>query len=109
MLQTFLDAGTYSGKRLLSPVTVKHMISDQNTNLNAPWGLGWRLGDSQGKELGDLLPPKAFGHMGASGTMEWADPDTGLICVILTSRPLAVDGGLFLRLVSNAVAASVER
>jgi hypothetical protein len=32
-----------------------------------------------------------------------------LICVILTSRPLAVDGGLFLRLVSNAVAASVEK
>ena len=27
--------------------------------------------------------------MGATGTMEWADPETGVICVILTSRPLA--------------------
>ncbi len=108
LLQTFLNAGTYSGKRILSPATVKTMISDQNANLNGAWGLGWRLGRSQGKEFGDLVSPDAFGHMGASGTMEWADPETGLICVILTSRPLSVDNGLFLRLVSNAVVASVE-
>jgi CubicO group peptidase (beta-lactamase class C family) len=109
LLQTFLNSGTYAGKRVLSPATVKTMISDQNANLNSAWGLGWRLGRSQGKEFGDLVTPGAFGHMGASGTMEWADPETGLICVILTSRPLAVDGGLFLRLVSNAAMASVER
>ena len=109
LLQTFLNNGTYSGKRVLSPATVRAMISDQNPNLNAPWGLGWRLGRSQGKEFGDLASPAVFGHLGASGTMEWADPETGLICVILTGRPLTVDGGLFLRLVSNAVAASVEK
>jgi CubicO group peptidase (beta-lactamase class C family) len=109
LLQTFLNAGIYSGRRVLSPATVKAMISDQNADLNAPWGVGWRLGGSQGKEFGDLISPNAFGHMGASGTMEWADPETGLICVILTTRPLAVDGGLFLRLVSNAVVASVEK
>jgi CubicO group peptidase (beta-lactamase class C family) len=108
LLQTFLNAGTYSGKRILSPATVRTMISDQNANLNGAWGLGWRLGRSQDKEFGDLVSPGAFGHMGASGTMEWADPETGLICVILTSRPLSVDNGLFLRLVSNAVVASVE-
>lgn len=109
LLQTFLNNGTYSGKRLLSPATVKTMTSDQNVNLNGAWGIGWRLGRSPGAEFGDLVSPDAFGHMGATGTMEWADPHTGLICVILTSRPLAVDNGLFLRLVSNAVAASVER
>jgi CubicO group peptidase (beta-lactamase class C family) len=113
LLQTFLNTGTYSGKRVLSPATVKTMISDQNANLNAAnqnasWGLGWRLGRSQGREFGDLVSPDTFGHLGASGTMEWAEPETGLLCVILTSRPLAADGGLFLRLVSNAVAASVE-
>jgi CubicO group peptidase (beta-lactamase class C family) len=108
LLQTFLNTGTYSGKRVLSPATVKTMISDQNANLNSSWGLGWRLERSQGREFGDLLSPDTFGHLGASGTMEWADPKTGLVCVILTSRPLAVDGGLFLRLVSNAVAASAE-
>jgi CubicO group peptidase (beta-lactamase class C family) len=108
LLQTFLNGGVWSGTRLLSPVTVKAMISDQNSNLNSAWGLGWRLGRSQGQEFGDLVPANAFGHMGATGTMEWADPETGLIFVILTSRPLSVDNGLFLRLVSNAVVGSIE-
>ncbi len=108
LLQTFLNQGTYSGKRILSPATVRAMISDQNAKLNGSWGLGWRLGRSPSAEFGDLISPDAFGHMGASGTMEWADPETGVIFIILTSRPLAVDNGLFLRRVSNAVAASVE-
>jgi CubicO group peptidase (beta-lactamase class C family) len=108
LLQTFLNHGTYSGKRILSPAAVKAMISDQNAQLNGSWGLGWRLGRSPGAEFGDLISPDAFGHMGASGTMEWADPESGVIFIMLTSRPLAVDNGLFLRRVSNAVAASVE-
>ena len=107
-LQTFLNGGRYYGKRLLSPATVKVMTSDQSGHLNVPWGLGWRLGRSQGMDLGDLLSPSAFGHDGAPGTLEWADPETQTICVVLTNRPLALDNGLFLRLVSNAVAASVE-
>jgi CubicO group peptidase (beta-lactamase class C family) len=109
LLQTFLDGGSYGGKHVVSPATVKAMTSDQNGNLNAPWGLGWRLGRSQGKDLGDLLSPSAFGHVGSAGTLAWADPETQLICVILTNHPLALDNGLLLRLVSNAVAASVEK
>jgi CubicO group peptidase (beta-lactamase class C family) len=108
LLQTFLGGGSYGGKRLLSPATVKSMISNQNGHLNAPWGLGWRLGGSAGKDLGDLVSPSAFGHMGSTGNMEWADPETQVICVILTNHPLASDKGLLLRLVSNTVAASVE-
>jgi CubicO group peptidase (beta-lactamase class C family) len=110
LLQTFLNGGSYSGKRVLSPAAVKAMTSDQNTHLNAPWGLGWALGRSRAwNEFGDLVSASAFGHAGASGTVEWADPETGLICVILTNRPLSVDNGHFLRLVSNAVAASIEK
>jgi CubicO group peptidase (beta-lactamase class C family) len=108
LLQTFLNGGAYSGKRILSPLTVKTMTTNQNAHLNAPWGLGWALGRSTAwNEFGDLVSPATFGHVGASGTVEWADPQTQLLCVILTNRPLSVDGGRFLRLVSNAVAASV--
>ena len=110
LLQTFLNGGTYSGKRILSPPAVKTMTANQNAHLNAPWGLGWALGRSTAwNEFGDLISPVTFGHAGASGTVEWADPETQLLCVILTNRPLSVDGGRFLRLVSNAVAASVEK
>jgi CubicO group peptidase (beta-lactamase class C family) len=109
MLQTFLNHGSYAGKRVLSPATVRAMLSDQNARLNAPWGLGFALGRSIAwNEFGDLVSPAAFGHAGASGTVEWADPETGVICVVLTNRPLSADGGHFLRLVSNAVAGSVD-
>ena len=108
LLQTFLNGGSFAGKRVLSPAAVNAMTSDQVGSLNAPWGLGWRLGRSQGRNLGDLLSASAFGHLGSAGTMGWADPETQLICVILTNHPLALDNGLFLRRVSNAVASSVE-
>jgi len=110
LLEAFLQGGVYGGQRILSPATVKEMTSDQNGSLHAPWGLGWALGRSKAwNEFGDLVSPKAFGHAGATGTVAWADPETGLICVVLTNRPLSVDNGRLLRLVSNIVAASVEK
>src|SRR5262249_47003730 len=69
LLQTFLNGGAYSGKRILSPAGVAAMISDQNSQLNAPWGIGWALGRSRAwNEFGDLISPRTFGHAGASGT-----------------------------------------
>lgn len=110
LLETFLDGGAYAGRRIFSPATVSAMTSDQNGPLNAPWGLGWALGRSKAwNAFGDLVSPKTFGHTGATGTLAWADPETKLLCVILTNRPYAADEGRLLRLVSNIVAASVER
>jgi CubicO group peptidase (beta-lactamase class C family) len=109
LLQTFLDGGVFAGKRVFSPATVKAMTSDQNAELKAPWGLGWALGRSRLYALGDLVSREAFGHVGATGTMAWADPETQVLCVILTNRPYSLDDGRFLRLVSNAVAASVQQ
>jgi CubicO group peptidase (beta-lactamase class C family) len=108
LLQTFLDGGVYAGKRVFSPATVRAMTSDQNAELRAPWGLG-ALGRSRAwNAFGDLVSGGTFGHAGATGTIAWADPDTKLLCVILTNRPYSVDDGRLLRLVSNTVAASVQ-
>ena len=107
LLQTFLNGGAYSGKRIFSPATVKAMTSDQNTQVHAPWGLGWALGRSIAWNFfGDLISPSTFGHAGATGTVAWADPESQLICVILTDR--LYDEGRLLRLVSNAVAAAID-
>jgi CubicO group peptidase (beta-lactamase class C family) len=86
LLQKFLNGGTYAGERLISPATVKAMLTDQNAHLNGSWGVGWRLGNSPGREFGDLVSARTFGHLGASRTIEWADPESGLLCVALTSR-----------------------
>jgi CubicO group peptidase (beta-lactamase class C family) len=107
LLQTFLNGGAYKGKRVFSPSTVKAMTTDQNVQVQAPWGLGWALGRSGvWNFFGDLVSASAFGHAGATGTVAWADPESGLLCVILTDRLL--EQGRLLRLISNAVAASIE-
>jgi CubicO group peptidase (beta-lactamase class C family) len=109
LLQTFLDRGAYAGRQIFSPATVRVMTSDQNAAIQAPWGLGWALARSKAwNAFGDLVSPKAFGHAGATGTVAWADPESRLICVILTNRPYGADEGHLLRAVSNVVAASVE-
>ncbi|HYI95436.1 MAG TPA: serine hydrolase domain-containing protein [Bryobacteraceae bacterium] len=107
LLQMFLNGGVYDGKRIFSRATVKAMTTDQNSHLQAPWGLGWALGRSiVWNFFGDLSSVSTFGHAGATGTVAWADPETQLICVILTDRLL--EEGRLLRLISNAVVASIE-
>jgi CubicO group peptidase (beta-lactamase class C family) len=106
LLETFLNGGVYGDKRVFSRSTVKAMTTDQNLRVHAPWGFGWALGRSTAWNFfGDRVSAATFGHAGATGTVAWADPDTQLICVILTDR--LFEEGKLLRLVSNAVAASL--
>ncbi|MDX1984745.1 MAG: serine hydrolase domain-containing protein [Bryobacteraceae bacterium] len=110
LLQAFLNGGEYAGARLWSKTTVARMTSDQNTAIGKPWGLGWGLATSPvWCYFGDLVSPKTFGHSGATGTVAWADPESRVVCVILTTRPSGEDGGRLLRLVSNAVAAAAVK
>src|SRR5215831_2184857 len=107
LLMTFLSGGRYGPKRIFSPATVQAMISDQNQRIHAPWGLGWALGRSPTWNFfGDLVSPEAFGQAGATGTVAWADPRSGIICVILTDR--LVQDGSWLRRISNTVAAAAH-
>lgn len=110
LLQAFLNGGQLRGQTLLGRSTVQRMVSDQNTAIGKPWGLGWGLATSPvWVYCGELVSPRTFGHSGATGTVAWADPANQLLCVILTSRPTVHDDGRLLRVVSNAVAASVVR
>jgi CubicO group peptidase (beta-lactamase class C family) len=109
-LQLFLNEGVYGGTRLLGVRTARQMISDQNPGGTAPWGIGWALKRSRvWSFFGDLGSDRTFGHVGATGTVAWADPETGLLAVILTTRPASEDEGSLLRRVSNVVHASVVR
>ena len=110
-VQLMLAGGESSGQRVLSAAMVRAMLSSQleqmpgmsaRARLEQAWGLGWRLNRPLGAhslpELGSVC---AFGHGGATGTVAWADPDSDLICVILTNDPSS--GPLRARL-SNLVA-----
>jgi CubicO group peptidase (beta-lactamase class C family) len=48
-------------------------------------GLGWQLA-SPTNEATSMLSPRAFGHMGFTGTSVWIDPEYDRIMVLLTNR-----------------------
>jgi CubicO group peptidase (beta-lactamase class C family) len=108
LLQAFLDGGTYGSTRVLSPTTVAAMTRDHNGGLGAPWGLGWALRDSRvWNHFGDLGSARTFGHVGATGTVAWADPERQLLCALLTTRSAGDRDGFLLHRVSNMVQAAV--
>ena len=92
---------------VLSQAAARGMVSNQNpAHLDAPWGVGWALRDSKvWAFFGEQVSARTFGHVGATGTVAWADPESELICVCLTN--VKIQGGSLLRRVSNAVAAAV--
>jgi CubicO group peptidase (beta-lactamase class C family) len=68
--------------RILKPATEQLMIANQSPAGVKPSGLGFDLPPSVGAPA---CGPRTFGHNGSTGTLSWADPDTGTICVVLTS------------------------
>ena len=68
--------------RILKPATEQMMIVNQSPPGVKPSGLGFDLPPSVGSPA---CGPRTFGHNGSTGTLSWADPDSGTICVILTT------------------------
>ncbi|GEM_PF-69878 len=96
LLQTFLNGGAYGPFRLFSPATTGAMTRDHNRATGTPWGLGWALRDSPVYNyFGDLGSPGTFGHVGATGTVAWADPARDLFCILLTTQSLSSSRSLF--------------
>ena len=121
--QMFLNGGTWDGVSVLSPATATAMTTDQSSAIlkafdpdrsgmvwGQSWGLGWticgpRVPDGGRIFLGDLTSPQTFGHAGATGTTVWADPVSGVVCILFTNEPATTRNG-FLGRCSNLVAAA---
>jgi CubicO group peptidase (beta-lactamase class C family) len=75
------------------------------------WGIGWEVkGTKRGHRSGELTSATTYSHSGATGTMVWGCPITGVSCVLLTNQTL-VSGWTNERprqaMFSNAVMASL--
>lgn len=92
------------GRELLLPRLVARETHDEMVSVQFPgldgvlpdfgrfspldWGLGVELkGVKAGHWSGTLTSPRTFGHFGGSGTFLWVDPDRGIACAGLTTRP----------------------
>ena len=100
LLQCFLNGGN----PILKPATARAMITDQNPGLD-PWGIGWMLKPGS---FGKACSARTFGHYGSTGTVAWADPQSKLACVLLTTRPASDSREGLLGPVSDLVAESAE-
>ena len=90
--------------RILKPATEQLMITNQSPAGVKASGLGFDLPPSVGSPA---CGPRTFGHNGSTGTLSWADPDTGTICVVLTSLYEAAVRPHPIHLVSDLVAQAV--
>ncbi len=87
-LQMLLNGGEYNGKRLLSPITVRMMTSNQIGDLNLgfkKFGLGFGLTtEREAVRLG--VSAGSFDWGGIFGTTYWADPKEGVVALLMTQK-----------------------
>ena len=100
----FLEAFLNKDNRILKSETKAAMISNQTAGLNEPRGLGFMVKPGS---FGVKCSPATFGHYGSTGTVAWADPKTGLVCVLLTTKPADSSRANLLGPVSDRVSEAV--
>lgn len=84
-LQMLLNGGSYGETQLLSSKTIELFTARQNLVEGSSRALGWDTADGS-NSAGKLMSGKAFGHTGYTGTSVWADPQSGLLVVLLSNR-----------------------
>jgi CubicO group peptidase (beta-lactamase class C family) len=87
------------------------MLTDQNTGLNQPWGIGWSVNTRPAEEprFARYCGPSTFGHSGSTGTASWCDPSTETTFALLTSKPAAESGKTVIRPIADAVSELVRK
>ena len=83
----------------LRTATARLMVRNHTARLGTPRGLGFALGQGAGAGCSEAT----FWHGGATGTLAWADPDSGTRFVLLTTLPATESRKSLLAPVSDLV------
>jgi CubicO group peptidase (beta-lactamase class C family) len=93
----FLDAlGGVASDDLLPRALAEEMIAPRGGGSNR---LGWDGVTIGASSSGTRMGPRAFGHLGFTGTSVWIDPDASLAVVLLTNRTYPSRENVLLRAV----------
>ena len=109
-----LNGGSYNGRRILGPQTVRKMFEVPGTDDPAvARALGWDTYYTGPYTSGDIFElDNVRGHTGYTGTSLILDPDTNTAVIILAHRVHPHDGGATGRLrgvIASIAAASIGR
>lgn len=107
-----LNDGSYNGRRILQPLTVKKMFTVPYTNApEVARALGWDTYYTGPYTSGDIFPLEQLrGHTGYTGTSLLLSPDTHTAVIVLAHRVHPDDDGSASRLrstIASIVAASI--
>lgn len=107
MAAALLGDGSWNGRRILAPQTVRKMFEVPSVNdPKVARALGWDTYYTAPYTSGDIFETENLrGHTGYTGTSVILDPDTDTAVIILTNRAHPSDGGSVARL--RAVVASI--
>jgi CubicO group peptidase (beta-lactamase class C family) len=90
-MQLLLDGGELDGVRIFEPRTITRAVAEQSylevdTNLLLPlrYSMGFMLGSKYASFYG-LRTPHAFGHLGFTNTLVYADPERDIAVSLMTS------------------------
>ena len=93
VMQMLLNGGTYDGRRYLRPGTVAEFTRQQYPFADNRRGLGFDrpLPGNDTLAFKDAYPApgvsaSSFGHPGFTGCFVWADPEYGLVYVLMCNR-----------------------
>ncbi len=84
MMQMLLNGGTYGGTRYLQEATIRRFTARQSDQSSR--GIGWDTKSSDRSFSGRFTSLRTFLHTGFTGTSVVADPESGMIVVMLTNR-----------------------
>jgi beta-N-acetylhexosaminidase len=89
IMQMYLDGGKYGGQVFINDTIINMFntcihIEDGNRR-----GIGFDKPEMDYEKVGptcQCVSPSSFGHTGFTGTMAWADPESGIIYVFLSNK-----------------------
>ena len=87
LAQMLLNGGVYGGRRYFKEETIRLFTTRHPKDTRR--GLGWDMVQTRpGAKLNmsPLASASTFGHLGFTGTAMWADPETGVLFIVLTNR-----------------------
>lgn len=89
LMEMVMNGGVINGKRMLSANTVK-LFTTYQSNISRR-GLGFDKAEKDNAKRAIAYPTLntsalAFGHTGFTGTCAWADPEKGIVFVLLANR-----------------------
>lgn len=114
LFQMLLDGGSWEGSRVFERETIEEatrpagpLVIDGSIPVPLRFSAGFMLGE-RGPNLFGVLSPRAFGHLGFTNILGWADPDRDLaVGLVTTGKAVSPEGVLAMAGLTAAITTAI--